>query len=135
MSEFFVSIVCDDCEEFSVVIEDDGRVAYAYLLENTAIIGQVWLYNQVDTPKETTWDEDQMPFLNPLEFVGDSFLIKPIEDNVAVQVKWKYLDTNKSIEAHVFIRKELVAILRPNAEPGWSLMVNKDGPLAKKWIM
>jgi hypothetical protein len=28
---------------FSVVVEDDGRVAYAYLMHGDAIIGDVWL--------------------------------------------------------------------------------------------
>ena len=29
----------------SVVLEDDGRVAYAYLLEKDTIVSDVWLYN------------------------------------------------------------------------------------------
>jgi hypothetical protein len=33
-----------------VVLEDDGRVAYAYLLERDAIVADVWLYNIGEDP-------------------------------------------------------------------------------------
>ena len=131
MSEFFISVICNDFENFSVKIEDDGRVAYAYLLEDTTIVGDVWLYNQLDTPTVGAWDRSQMPFLNPIDFV-DGRTIRPILNNSDVEIKWEYL--NESIEARVFIRKELVAILRPNELPSWSLFVRKDGPLARKWV-
>lgn len=53
----------------SVVIEDDGRVAYAYLQQHGEIVADVWLYNVVATPDEVTWtDATPMPFLNPRRY-------------------------------------------------------------------
>ena len=40
---------------YSVVIEDDGRVAYAYLLHDDEIVGDVWLYNHGPAPAEPEW--------------------------------------------------------------------------------
>jgi len=53
----------------SVMLEDDGRVAYAYLLQDGKVVGDVWLYNVVETPERVDWkDRSQMPFLNPKRF-------------------------------------------------------------------
>lgn len=50
----------------TLVVEEDERVAYAYLLRGPEIVGDVWLYNVAPTPEETNWkDPAQMPFLNP----------------------------------------------------------------------
>ena len=70
MTNFYDQFYCDKCNEYSIVIDDDGRVCYAYLLSNKKIIGDVWLYNKSQAPMHTDWNnKNEMPFLNPIEFV------------------------------------------------------------------
>ncbi len=45
----------------SVLLEDDGSVAYAYLLEGDMITGDVWLYNVGEAPETVNW-RDRCPF-------------------------------------------------------------------------
>src|SRR6266851_4505324 len=53
----------------ALVLDDDGKVAYGYLLEREAVVGDVWLYNVAATPNTVDWnDKSQMPFLNPQKF-------------------------------------------------------------------
>ena len=33
MSEFFDQVFCESNKEFSLIVEDNGKVAYAYLLQ------------------------------------------------------------------------------------------------------
>ena len=119
----------DEVSYFSIVFDDDGKVAYAYLLENGKIIGDVWLYNRGDTPDEPEWtDRTKMPFANPREFVSDSS-VEPAEDENDIDVEWKH--EHGQTEGSVFLRGMLLGKLRPGANPGWSALAIKDGPLAK----
>ena len=78
MSNFFEQIFCTHCKDYSVIIEDDGRVCYAYLYFKFSVIGDVWMYNQSPSPIKTEWIKDQMPFLNPIEFTGEGITTQPI---------------------------------------------------------
>lgn len=70
MTEFYKQFFCKTNQSYSLIIEDDGRVAYAYLLLNEEIIGDLWLYNQEETPSFSDWSNpDNMPFLNSQQFV------------------------------------------------------------------
>ena len=40
--------------DWTVAVEDDDRVVYAYLLRHNQIVGDVWLYNR---PRSTAVDE------------------------------------------------------------------------------
>jgi len=66
--------------DYSVVIEDDGKVAYAYLLNKDEIVSDVWLYNQRQTPEQPEWTEkSRMPFLNPRNYAKPVFFT-PLTD-------------------------------------------------------
>jgi hypothetical protein len=135
MSEFYSNYACDFDSFYSIVVEDDGRVAYAYLVENEEdITGHVWLYNQLATPTNTVWIESEMPFLNPIEYIGSNQNTKPLTESSEIVVRWE-LSQNNIIIANLYIRDTLIAKLSPQDFPGWSTMVIKDGPLAKKWII
>ena len=42
----------------AVVIEDDERVGYAYLIDSRGeICGDVWLYNRCPAPAEPEWND------------------------------------------------------------------------------
>ncbi|HVS70177.1 MAG TPA: hypothetical protein VHQ47_02865 [Phycisphaerae bacterium] len=118
----------------SVLVEDDGRVAYAYLRDNGNIIGDVWLYNRLTAPQIPEWrlEPAQPPFLNPQEFsVSPPFSI-PI-NKYRCTVDWRSIEANKEV-ADILVDGMLIARLARNAKPGWSVFAVKDGPLAKRLI-
>ncbi len=47
--------VSNNRPEFALLIEDDDKVCYAYLLNEERIVGDIWLYNNVTTPRESEW--------------------------------------------------------------------------------
>lgn len=115
----------DDDSDMSVVIEDDGRVAYAYLLDGEDMIGDVWLYNVSETPKSVDWrDRESMPFLNPREFCSSDRMPR-LSDASDLQCAW--LDDG----VQVLLDEQIVAVLAPGAKPGWSRYVVRPGPLAR----
>lgn len=108
----------------SVVIEEDSRVAYAYLLDAGTIVSDVWLYNIGDAPTQVDWqDRAQMPFPNPSRFCRD--------------VPYSRLSSQSDVkcvmhssQVDVIVDGELFARLKPGARPGWSKLASRRGPLA-----
>jgi hypothetical protein len=121
----------DERSGYSVVFDDDGRVAYAYLLDQQgSIVGDVWLYNRCDTPLEPEWAEpSELPFANPFEYVKGVKDFAPVNDASEVKVEWN-LSPN-GLSSRIFIRGELFGVLIEGATPGWSVLAAKSGPLAK----
>jgi hypothetical protein len=109
----------------AVVIEDDARVCYAYLLHGDELVGDVWLYNVHPTPTERPWDIEgaEPPFLNPAEFTAPTRLTLSAES--PLRCDWT------EDAARVYLGTQLIAILRDGASPGWSATAASDGPLAK----
>ena len=131
MSTLLHELKCNDGLH-SVVIEDNGRVAYAYLIRDRRVISDLWLYNQADTPEEPEWrDRTKMPFLNSRAYVNDANMARPLEIPQDVVVEWD-IDTDGFLrQMRVFLRGKLYGILAPTAKPGWCIAAQKDGPLAK----
>ncbi|WP_373987769.1 hypothetical protein [Duganella sp. BuS-21] len=124
--EFF-----DKETELILVISDDGRVAYAYLLgAEDQILGDVWLYNHIPTPASPEWtDSENMPFANSADYVRTDIKVElPVYQN-DVSVRW--LDRNGRRVAQIFFAENLFAELTEGAKPGWCRMAKKDGPVAK----
>lgn len=121
----------DHAGKQSLVIDDDGRVAYAYLIAaDGEITSDVWLYNRCAPPMEPEWkNQDNMPFANPVDFVMDNLRFSLPTDLSQISVNW--LDRDDQIFAQVFVRCSLIAELTKGAKPGWSKFAKKDGPLAK----
>lgn len=130
MSQFLQQITCEFDENYSVLIEDDGRVAYAYLLEYGDVIGDVWLYNQDDAPSDSNWVNQQTPYLNPAEYLLPSAPISPIKKESEVRCEWTESPNDSLIEAAIWIRDKFIAQVVSGSKPGWSTLVLKDGPLA-----
>ncbi len=108
-----------------VVLEDDGRVAYAYLKDHGVIVADVWLYNVAETPEKNNWhDKTQLPFLNPRKYCTAGVFERITEQS---QVNCTL------VLEHVEIRMDgrLIARLKPGAKPGWSRLAACDGPLAR----
>ena len=115
---------------YQVVVEDNGRVAYAYLLDSDQqIVSDVWLYNRCDTPVKPEWtDPDKLPFANPAGFVRLDGAIMPINRAEEVEIVWIQVS---GVMAQIHIRNTLAGVLALDARPGWSVMAAKDGPLAR----
>jgi len=117
---------------YSVVFDDDGRVAYAYLLNDCeAIVSDVWLYNRCVSPSTPEWkDPEKIPYANPIEFVRICENFSPVKDISEVRVQWGSSDGG-AVKVNIFIRDNLVAILVDGEKPGRSILAAKNGPLAK----
>ncbi|MDB5031313.1 hypothetical protein [Mucilaginibacter sp.] len=130
MSTFSLKIHCEFDRHYSIVIKDDGRVAYAYLYEGEDIIGDVWLYNQQEAPEVSFWREEDMPFLNPIEYLAKNAAIKPVESESDIRCEWTESLNDGLIEVGISIRGKFIASITSGSKPGWSVLVSKDGPLA-----
>ncbi len=121
-------------ELFSMIIEDTGKVTYAYLLEDTNIVSDLWLRNNWPTPELIDWkDRVSMPFMNPLEYINSEKPIGVINSKSNISIKWNiFEDPLIKVQAIIYIDEILIGVLRYGVRPGWSSLVKKDGPLAKK---
>jgi hypothetical protein len=108
----------------AVVLEDDGRVAYAYLLEKNEIVGDVWLYNVADSPEAVDWsDRSAMPFANPKRYCATERLPRLTEAS-NVRCSWSDRGVDIAVEGIDFARVE------HGSKPGWSRLAAVPGPLA-----
>lgn len=121
----------DEATGYSVIVEDNGRVAYAYLLDAAAaIVSDVWLYNHSIAPMSVDWsDVEDLPFRNPSEFASAT-VFQPLSEPSEFSVEWKRLP-HQTFEARISIRGELFAVLHQGVAPGWSRLARKSGPLAQ----
>jgi hypothetical protein len=116
---------------YSVVIEDDDKVCYAYLIRDDHIVGDVWLCNRVPSPKVPEWkDRKNAPFLNPADYSLDPPCIKLPHDGNGLDVSWTP-ESDETMEVDVHCGGRILARLRHGFKPGWSANAVKDGPLAK----
>jgi hypothetical protein len=121
--------------DYTVVIEDNGKVAYAYLIFNTKIIGDLWLYNQDPSPLAASWGEPSAtPFLNPLIYVDAERMATPILKDEDVSVKWEFGDGNDLLSLNIVLRGKLYGIMKPGSKPGWTVAAKADSPLAKRLV-
>jgi hypothetical protein len=114
---------------WSVVVDDDGRVAYAYLLRNGKITTDVWLYNRVPPPDDFDPAERGSPPRNPAKYCVVP-PPEPIHAEREVEVVWEAPGGEvKSVS--LLIRGAPAARLAPNVRPGWSAGAARDGPAAR----
>lgn len=128
MKEYFKQFFYNKDENYSVIVEANSKVCYAYLLSNDEIIGDVWLGNQIPISNEIDFsDPSQMPFPNPEEY-----LLNPkelIEDFEPILIDWEIFSSTKKVI--VYFHNDTKVMLKEGAKPGWSNKVKKSGPLAK----
>lgn len=116
---------------YSIIFDDNGRVAYAYLISpENKIVADVWLYNCCKSPSSPEWKyPKKMPFANPIEYVKDEIGFSPVRDKSEINVKWELKED--IMKAYLFIRGELFAVVAEGSKPGWSNLAKKNGPIAK----
>ena len=118
----------DQQTDRSLVVEDDGRVAFAYLLIAEKIVSNAWLYNVAEAPKTAPWlDGLQIPCLNPREFCAGGTVTR-LSDARSVRFVWSPEGVDLMLNDH------LVARLEKGCKPGWSKFAAKSGPLAKPLV-
>ena len=109
----------------AIVVEDDARVAYAYLLLDEQIVADVWLYNVGEAPPEITWiNPSNAPFQNPRGYCSIDAGLR-ITERSAVGCHWVCGGVAISVDG------VLLAFLEGGAKPGWSRLVLRTGPLAR----
>lgn len=115
----------DEGSDRAVILDDDGRVAYAYLVVRETMVADVWLYNVLETPETVDWkDKSQMPFLNPRKFCSAE-KVSRICNHSVIRCEW-------SVDrVDIFIDERWMARLTPDSKPGWSRLARCAGPLAK----
>jgi hypothetical protein len=131
MKGIYFQIFCPYNEKYSIIIEDDERVCYAYLLVDRDIVGDVWLYNREIAPGTMEWKNENMPFLNPLQFIDLEMALNPITSSDQVELTWR-MEKSQLRNVQIHVRGELIAKMTIGSKPGWSAVVKADGPLAKK---
>lgn len=123
---------CPD-SDFVVVVEDDERVAYAYILDEDEIVGDVWLYNRHPSPAQI--DRAASTGTAPLNHAPcvavDRQLSPPLAPHEDCEVMWTMTEQGAVETADVMIRGRLYARLAPGAKPGWCIAAAADGPLAR----
>lgn len=121
---FYTSIE-DPNSDRSVVIEDDDRTGYAYLLDGESIISDVWLYNAIVVDNPSWKDRNDLPFPNKREFMSRDPQFR-IDEKTVISCDW-YAEG-----VLVYVDGVLTARLEAGAKPGWSRLVRIDGPLGRR---
>ena len=131
MSTFLHQLTCTDGLH-RCIVEDNGRVAYAYLIRENKVIGDLWLYNQAESPVEPEWrDRTKAPFLNPVAFVDSVAMARPLQSSDDIAADWEFGADGVASRVSLYLCGRLYGVLEPMAKPGWCVAALKDGPLAK----
>lgn len=117
--------------DWAVVVEDDDRAGYAYLLHRDQIVGDVGLYNRVRAPQRPPWRQSGqvMPFLNPVEYLESHEIQGRCPSPESVRVRWP--DESHDDRTAIILDERPIAWVAAGAKPGWSSLVTRDGPLAR----
>lgn len=109
-----------------VIIEDDGRTGYVYLLVDDKFVADVWLYNVTPPSECPAWDDPRdLPFQNRPELIADVAIAR-IDQQTDVTCVWN------ASGVEIFVGGRLTARLHPGDKPGQSLGVLVDGPLGRR---
>lgn len=115
----------------AVVLEDNGRVAYAYITEAGRIVADVWLYNRCPAPEHPECQSRApMPFANAQDYVSTAPFSPPSSED-QIGVEWNAPQKGEPLRAFLFLRDALHAVLVVGEKPGMCRMARRDGPLAK----
>jgi hypothetical protein len=119
----------DPHSNLTAVFEDDGKVAYAYVVEDEKIVGDVWLYNRAPTPDDPEWDDRaRAPFLNPRPFAVDERVERAA---AAEDVSFDWTGDAGIRTVTVSVRGRVLGRLARGQRPGFATLAQRDGPLAR----
>ena len=113
-----------------LVLDDDGKAAYAYLVKGNRVIGDVWLYNVAPTPSDPEWPNvHKTPYANPFPY-SSSEAFSSLQYAAEIRLVWRANSTHLE-QVDIWLRDQLHAVIRPCSKPGWCRLAVKAGPLAK----
>ena len=117
-----------------LAVEDDGKVAYAYLKDRDGIVGDVWLYNRCPTPEDPEWDDrGKIPFANSRAYVSERGRLETEIDASDINVDWEF-EQGMPV-AFVYIARDLYGVVGVGDKPGSARFAIKDGPLARVMVI
>lgn len=111
----------------AIVLEDDDRVGYAYLLVDDQVVGDVWLYNVGEAPEEAPWKAEprpDMPFQNPANLCRRGCFVPRLTPDAIVELVWDASGVDVTIFGVHSAR------LDAGKKPAWSRQAAADGPVA-----
>ena len=129
MGQFYLNVPCPFDDAYAVVVADNGRVADAYLLFYEDMVADVWLYKSAPAPAGSFINTDEMPALNPADYIKKDASITPLSEAAQVYCDWDE-SGHDGIEAGINLHGKFIAELKHGSKPGWNVMAAKDGPLA-----
>ena len=133
MKGFYHQYIYSNKPYYSVIIEDEGHVAYAYLLKKKKIIAHLWLYNQLNQMDNSSLESGDT-FVMPLENIKPGFKLNPIINQEDVYVNWNFSEDSKTIEASIFIRGEFLGNMNNHDKHGCSKAIINDCPGAYRFL-
>jgi hypothetical protein len=125
---YFLQFDAEPETRLRVIVEEDAKTCYAYLLRDDEIVGDVWLYNCQQAPTVPEWElpdaKQYIPFANPRSFINQEG--PAVRDGSLVRVLCG------RGEAAVYLNgNNLHAIVGIGDFPGRCAYAAKDGPLAR----
>lgn len=120
------------CGSYLLTIEDDGKVAYAYLKEKAAgtIVGDVWLYNRCPSPADPEWsDPANAPFANPQAYVSSEARVLEEVGDCNFIVDWEGAETD--VVAYIYLFGDLLAVVGVGDRPGYARLATTSNRLAR----
>lgn len=126
----FAKFECENLLRF-VVIEDNGLVCYAYMLDSEGEVrSDVWLYNRLKTPADPAWTSiENAPFANCYALARNDCHFSLPDNEHSFKVSWN--SGGGAVCADIYLNGLLIGRLRDGAKPGWALMAVQDGPPAR----
>jgi hypothetical protein len=128
MSESF-ELFFESPQGYTVWIDVDQRVAYAYFMNNEGVIGDVWLFNRCEGSATPEWESKiaEPPFINTkdnsLPFDKASS-VKQDDFRVTIRAK------DDPVSAGIYFQSRLIAILKAGESPGRSAFAKEPSILA-----
>lgn len=120
---FWGAYSCPNDESYAVVVEDDGRVTYAYLLRDKEFVTHAWLFNSLPESQQVECDASAPPCNPESNIKEDMPRVAPIQDSSEVSIRWSL---ESPVTASVFIHDVQYAILVDGVRPSYSIFIKED---------
>lgn len=128
--DYFQQVHCPEQQNFSVIMEIEEPVVYAYLLDGKEIISDVWLNNLNDNVCPDWTDRTKLPFENKPEYIQNFEKTVRLDSLSDDCVEWSFDTQDNLIMVKLSKDKVCVAVMIPHKKPGSSINAVVDTRLA-----
>ena len=118
--------------DFSLVIDEENSVCYAYLKKHGVIVNHVWLYNRGETPTIPLWTQKgiEPPFKNSSEYISDlNFQAPNSEEDFTISISAENEESFNYID--ILIKGICFGRFLWNIKPGYAKLSKSENRLAK----